>query len=111
MELDRALAFSRYAERALNAHPALRDEIAATIDAPFDWKAAQRGVEAAVVGDDATALAAALRTLRRRVFVHTLARDLTGRAPFGEVAQTMTTLAEHAKQYKARAVPHGGTTC
>src|SRR5690348_11250353 len=96
MELDAALAFSRYAERAQNAHPSLRDEIAATIDAPFDWKSAQTAVDAAVAADDATALAAALRALRRRVFVHTLARDLTGRAAFGEVAHAMTTLAERA---------------
>jgi len=96
MELDAALAFSRYAERAQNAHPTLRDEIAATIDAPFDWKGTESAVDAAVAGDDAAALAAALRALRRRVFVHTLARDLTGRATFGEVAHTMTALAEHA---------------
>ena len=80
MELDAALAFSRYAERAQNAHPDLRDEIAATIDAPFVWTSAASAVEAAVAVDDATALVAALRALRRRVFVHTLARDLTGRA-------------------------------
>ena len=96
MELDRALAFSRYAERALNAHSALRDEIVATIDAPLDWNRAAHDVDAAVSAGNAAALAAALRALRRRVFVHTLARDLTGRAPFREVAQAMTTLAERA---------------
>jgi len=96
MDLDRALAFSRYAERALTAHPALRDEIVAKIDARFDWRDALCHVDAAVAADDSTALAAALRVLRRRAFVHTLARDLTGRADFGEVVHAMTTLAERS---------------
>ena len=39
MDLDRALAFSRYADRALTAAPALRDELIATLDTPFDWTA------------------------------------------------------------------------
>src|SRR6185437_12730131 len=94
MDLDRALAFSRYAERALTAHPALRDEIVATLDTRFDWTRALRDVEAAVAGDDPATLAAALRALRRRAFVHTLVRDLTGRADFAEVVRAMTTLAE-----------------
>ena len=96
MQLDRALAFSRYAERALNAHPAFRDEIVASIDAPFDWHGAARAVDETVARGDSAALAAELRSLRRRVFVHTLARDLTGRAAFDEVAHAMTTLAERA---------------
>ena len=41
-------------------------------------------------------LATKLRTLRRRAFVHTLARDLTGRADLSEVCGNMTTLAEMA---------------
>jgi [glutamine synthetase] adenylyltransferase / [glutamine synthetase]-adenylyl-L-tyrosine phosphorylase len=96
MDLDRALAYSRYAQQALTAHPALRDELVATIEAPFDWTHAFVEVDAAVTGDDAPRLAAALRALRRRVFIHTLARDLTGRAPFAEVVQAMTTLAERS---------------
>jgi glutamate-ammonia-ligase adenylyltransferase len=96
MDLDRALAFSRYAERALTAHPALRDEIVATIDARFDWPDALRDVDAAVAADDPAILAAVLRVLRRRAFMHTLARDLTGRADFAEVVHAMTTLAERS---------------
>ncbi|MGE5170732.1 MAG: bifunctional [glutamate--ammonia ligase]-adenylyl-L-tyrosine phosphorylase/[glutamate--ammonia-ligase] adenylyltransferase [Rudaea sp.] len=94
MDLDRALAFSRYAEGALHADPALRDALVATLDAPFDWSQAE--VAALVADDDPAALAARLRTLRRRVFVHVLARDLTGRAPLSEVVGTITTLAERA---------------
>ncbi|HEX6138704.1 MAG TPA: hypothetical protein VF059_13705, partial [Casimicrobiaceae bacterium] len=96
MDLDRALSFSRYAERALGAQPALCEELVATLDAPFDWKRATADVAAVVAGHDASALAVALRLLRRRVFLHTLARDLTARAPFAEVVQAMTTLAERA---------------
>jgi glutamate-ammonia-ligase adenylyltransferase len=95
MDLDRALTFSRYAERALIADPALRDELAATLDAAFDWSPVQPRIDAAAAGDKA-ALDAALRVLRRRVFLHTLARDLTGRAPFAEVVEAITTLAERA---------------
>jgi glutamate-ammonia-ligase adenylyltransferase len=96
MDLDRALTFSRYAERALQAQPALHEELVATLDAPFEWERAIVDVDAAVTAGDPSALAAALRRLRRRVFLHTLARDLTARAPFEEVVQAMTTLAERA---------------
>jgi glutamate-ammonia-ligase adenylyltransferase len=94
MDLDRALAFSHYAGRTLLAHPALRDLVVATLDLPFDWIAATDAVDAVSAGGDTVALAAALRSLRRHVFLHALLRDLTGRAPFGEVVQAMTSLAE-----------------
>jgi glutamate-ammonia-ligase adenylyltransferase len=96
MDLARALEWSRYARDALAAHPSLAGEIAATVDAPFDWPVARRNLDGVVDGGDAAALAGALRALRRRVFVHTLARDLTGRAPLAEVLATITTLAEVA---------------
>jgi len=79
MDLDRALAFSRYAERTLLAYPALRDELVATLDAPFDWSAADRGLDEVLAGSDCALLEARLRWLRRRVFLHTLARDLAYR--------------------------------
>ena len=96
MDLDRALTFSRYAQHALTAMPELSDEIAATLDRPFDWTAANATLAAVVAAHDAGALAIALRTLRRRVFVHTLCRDLTARAQLPEVLCTVTTLAEVA---------------
>ncbi len=94
MDLDRALTFSRYAQHALTAMPELSDEIAATLDRPFDWTAANATLAVVVAAHDAGALAIALRTLRRRVFVHTLCRDLTARAQLPEVLRTVTTLAE-----------------
>jgi len=94
MDLTRALAFSRYAERGFAAHPALADELAAAPAAPFAWDDVARGVDDVVARLDAAALARALRVLRRRVFLHTMVRDLAGTAPVEEVCGTMTRLAE-----------------
>jgi glutamate-ammonia-ligase adenylyltransferase len=96
MDIERALAFSRYADRALAVAPALRDELLATVDAPFDWAAAATALDACVDTGDASGLASALRRLRRRVFLHTLLRDLTGRASLFDVMRAVTTLAERA---------------
>ncbi|MEP6678816.1 MAG: bifunctional [glutamate--ammonia ligase]-adenylyl-L-tyrosine phosphorylase/[glutamate--ammonia-ligase] adenylyltransferase, partial [Betaproteobacteria bacterium] len=96
MNLEHALGWSRYVRDAFAAHPALRNEVAASVDAPFDWTAAAHALDAIVSGGDGAALSGALRILRRRVFVHTLARDLTGRAPLAEVLATITRLAEAA---------------
>jgi glutamate-ammonia-ligase adenylyltransferase len=96
MDLSRALDYSHYARRLLAARPALRDELAATLDAPLDVDAALAGLRPLAAGDDAAALHAALRRLRQRVMLHTLARDLTGRAPLAEVFATMTSLADGA---------------
>ena len=70
MDLPSALAFSRYAERTLAAQPALRDELIATLERPFDWGPAENAIEAAAA-DSPDALAVALRRLRARVFLHT----------------------------------------
>ena len=94
MDIDRALAFSRYAERALTKAPELRDELESTLEAPFDWSLTDTALCEAQA--DEAALARALRLLRRRVFLHTLLRDLTGRATLVEVVTTMSTLAERS---------------
>jgi glutamate-ammonia-ligase adenylyltransferase len=91
VDLDRALAYSLYAQRSLTAHPGLRDEVVATLDAPFDWTAAEASVAAAT---SAETLNPALRRLRMRLFLHTLARDLTGRGDLSEVVGAVTRLAE-----------------
>ncbi len=105
-DLDAALAYSRYATAALAAHPEELDELVATLDAPFDWAGAKAALGAAAEAGEPRALAAALRRLRRRVFVHTLARDLTARADLAEVCANMTTLAETALR-AAVALHHG----
>jgi glutamate-ammonia-ligase adenylyltransferase len=94
MDLERALTWSRYAARAFAADPALAQVVAA-IDAPPAWSAPEV--------DDPALLAPALRRLRRRVFLHTMLRDLTGRAPLPEVCATMTSLADTAIASAVRA--------
>jgi len=96
LDVATAVAFSRYAMMALAAHPEDRHALDATVDFPFDWPAAEAALAASVDGGDPKALADGLRRLRRRVFVHALARDLTGRAGLAEVCADMTTLAEVA---------------
>jgi glutamate-ammonia-ligase adenylyltransferase len=88
MDLERALSWSHYAARALAADPALAAQVVAAIDAPPAWPAPQ--------AHDAATLACELRKLRRRVFLHTMLRDLTRRANLAEVCTTMTSLADTA---------------
>ena len=93
MDLPRALAFSRYAERALAAQPDLAAVIDAAVAGPFQWAAPEASLAAPA---DAAALGRLLRALRRRVFLHTLVRDLTGRAALPEVCAAQTRLADVA---------------
>ncbi len=97
MDLPRALEFSRYAARCAAAHPALVTAVSGELDAPFDVNAA-----AAALPGEAAALAPALRALRRQTFLHTMLRDLTGRAGLAEVGATMTTLADAALRHAVR---------
>jgi len=64
MDLDRALAFSRYAQRTLAAQPALADWLVAHLDAPFDWDAPRQDIAVAADSGDAAALARTLRQWR-----------------------------------------------
>ena len=95
-EVAAALAYSRYATAALDTRPDERAWLVATVDAPFDWGAADASIAGILDGGDPTALAPTLRSVRRRVFLQTLVRDLTGRAGLAEVCANMTTLAESA---------------
>jgi glutamate-ammonia-ligase adenylyltransferase len=96
MNLAADVAFSRYATRALAAHPATAEVVAATIDAPYAWSPARERLAAAVAAGNADDLAVVLRELRREVMLHTIARDLTGRGDLAEVVGNATTLAELA---------------
>ena len=95
IDLRPVLAFSQYASRAVTADPALVPWLEAAGAHPFPWQEARAGLAAAV---DPDTLAPALRHLRRRVFLHTMARDLAGLAPLQEVGAAMTRLAETALQ-------------
>ena len=113
MDLDSALAFSRYAKAALDGDPGLRAGIESALAAPFDWADSLAALDAAVADGDPARLAADLRALRRRAFVHVLLRDLTGQAPLSEVMQAMTLLADRSLQAavdvhgRALAAAHG----
>jgi len=96
MDIQRALAFSRYATRALAADPALAESLAESSGRAFAWGDVRESLAAIVAEGDAARHAIALRELRRRVFLHTLVRDLTGQAPLTEVCGAMTQLAEQA---------------
>ena len=96
MDFERALAWSRYAQRTIAAVPSLVSELASTLDSPFDWAGAERELSVLAAGDDVHALAIGLRQLRRRVFLHTMSRDLTARADLREVVGAITRLAESA---------------
>ncbi len=85
------IALSRYAERALTAHPELRSELVAP------EKFARAAMAAALQGasrDDEAALKRRLRLLRMRVVLRIMARDLGGSADLAEVCATMSDLAE-----------------
>ena len=94
MDLDAAFEFSRYATRLRTAQPELTTRVLAAIDRPVTVEPAE--LEAVRAAADAAALAAVLRTLRARVALTTLLRDLTGRADLTEVCTTQTRLAEVA---------------
>jgi glutamate-ammonia-ligase adenylyltransferase len=109
--LPAELWYSHYAQRALQRRPEWRDELAHAIDTPFTRSA----MTEALAGPhaDSAALDRALRELRQRVMLRTIARDLTGRASLDEVVTTVTALAETtlavALEHHARwlAEPHG----
>ncbi|MEP7205523.1 MAG: bifunctional [glutamate--ammonia ligase]-adenylyl-L-tyrosine phosphorylase/[glutamate--ammonia-ligase] adenylyltransferase [Casimicrobiaceae bacterium] len=113
MDLLADLQFSHYAARALTAHPDDRAWLAEALASPFDWARESSGVVRAASGDDPVALGGALRNLRRRAFLHTMARDLTRRADLREVCSVMTRLAELALEvavefhHRALAARHG----
>ena len=89
--LDCAERFSDYARASLQGNSALRDEIANLAASPFSPK---KMADALHNADDSRSLAAAMRRLRRRVFLTTMTRDLNGDADLAEVISTMTALAD-----------------
>ena len=96
--IGRAQALSRYAQRLLAAEPQLLTAAEAAVPLDAAWMRAQ----VAAAGNDA-ALMQSLRTLRKRVMLRVIARDLGGLATLDEVVTTVTALAEIAIE---RAVAH-----
>jgi glutamate-ammonia-ligase adenylyltransferase len=91
--IARAARLSRYAQRLLEAEPAL--ELDARTEQPFSAAEMRAFIEAQPSGDD-DALKRALRALRKRVMLRLIARDLGGLAPLAEVTASATALAEIA---------------
>ncbi len=91
LDLRQVQTFSLYAARALHADPALGPWLADHAQSPFPWTAALAVIDAITLPET---LAPALRHLRRRVFLHTMVRDLASLAPLAEVGATMSRLAD-----------------
>ena len=91
--IERAALLSRYVQRTLAAEPQLLP--AETIAQPFSADE-MRAFLAAEKTDDEAALARTLRSLRKRVMLRTIARDLGGLAALPEVVATLSTLADVA---------------
>jgi [glutamine synthetase] adenylyltransferase / [glutamine synthetase]-adenylyl-L-tyrosine phosphorylase len=89
------LEFSRHARQLVVAKPELREELERVKDSGWTREAMQAFLRERGSGDD-SALHSALRILRQRVLLRTMARDLSGAAGLDEVCGTMTTLAEVA---------------
>jgi len=90
-----ALEFSRYARQLVVAKPELREELERAKDTGWTRDAMQRFLREHAAGDEG-ALHSALRRLRQRVLLRTMARDLSGHARLDEVCGTMSALAEVA---------------
>jgi glutamate-ammonia-ligase adenylyltransferase len=89
------LEFSRYARQLVAARPELREELERAKDSSWTREAMESFLREQGAADEA-ALHSALRRLRQRVLLHTMARDLSGHADLDEVCGTMSALAEVA---------------
>jgi len=87
----RKISDSRYAAQLLAARPELAAELASP--APFT-RAEMAAALAGAAGEDEAALMRRLRSLRQRVLLRVMARDLCGLAGLEEVCGTMSDLAE-----------------
>lgn len=90
-----ALDHSRFARRLVQGDRELAQEIGEAAREPWT-RAAMEAFVAKQAPADEIELGSALRRLRMRVILRTLARDLAGAAELAEVCATMTTLAEVA---------------
>lgn len=93
MLIDAVLRYTRFGQRLLQAEPALRDELRAEIDHAFSRDEMQGFLASQPITDEAS-LKHALRSLRKRVALRLMARDLSGKADLAEVMGSITQLAE-----------------
>ncbi len=91
--LAHACRLSRYAQRLVQAEPALGDTVMAELQAPFTRAAMENYLHSAPLADEVSLLSS-LRSLRKRVMLRLIVRDLNGLADVYEVMHTATALAE-----------------
>ena len=89
------LEYSRYARQLVAARPELREELERAKGSGWTREAMQCFLSEQGAADEAV-LHSALRMLRQRVLLRTMARDLSGTAGLDEVCGTMSALAEVA---------------
>ena len=90
--IDKALPFSRFLSRLFDARAGLREEVAATLAAPFDAAAMEAWLARQAVSE--ATLKPVLRRLRAHALAHIASRDLAGVADLAEVMESMSTLAD-----------------
>ncbi len=91
--MQRAVRCSRYAQRLLDIHDELRPWLRAHYAQPCTVAEMTAWLDAMPIADEAS-LSRALRTLRKRVMLKLLTRDLGGLADLNEVMSSMSALAE-----------------
>src|SRR5437667_8454936 len=89
------LEFSRYARQLVTAKPELWEELERAEGGGWTREAMQSFLREQGAGDE-RALHSALRRLRQRVLLRSMARDLAGKASLDEVCGAMSALAEVA---------------
>src|SRR6266571_4282116 len=89
------LEYSRYARQLVAARPELREELERAKHSGWTRAAMQAFLRERGAGDEG-AMHSALRMLRQRVLLRTMARDLSGKASLDEVCGAMSALAEVA---------------
>jgi len=91
--IETALRYSRYAQRLVQSNPLLQEELYSQLHTPWNAQAMQAALASAAIGDEAT-LKTALRSLRKRVMLRLIVRDLAGLADLAEVMSNASQLAE-----------------
>jgi glutamate-ammonia-ligase adenylyltransferase len=91
--ISAALKYSRYAQRLVQGSPALYEDLIANLHVAWDASAMEEALVTSGIQDE-TSLKTALRTLRKRVMLRLIARDLSGLSNLDEVMRNATDLAE-----------------
>ncbi|MDP2828953.1 MAG: bifunctional [glutamate--ammonia ligase]-adenylyl-L-tyrosine phosphorylase/[glutamate--ammonia-ligase] adenylyltransferase [Sulfuricellaceae bacterium] len=91
--ISTALKYSRYAQRLVQGDPALYEDLIANLHVAWDAPTMEAALAASEIPDE-NSLKTALRTLRKRVMLRLIIRDLSGLSNLDEVMRNVTELAE-----------------